>query len=281
MEAHDMSGSPKDDSACHSSPYDDLAQIYDHFQRDIDPVQWAAYLDALVRRYGPQKGDGQEGRLLLCDLGCGTASVSIEMFKLGYETIGIDESMLMLDKAREKSAAIEADILFLCQDITQFELFGTVDVFVCLLDTVNHLTTKSEFQQMLSLFKNYLNPGGLFIFDTATPHHLKKTLGNHFFYTVDEDYAVLWKNSFSSRTQISTSDLTLFRESENDLYHRFEGQIEERVYTEEEIRECLEQAGLKLLAKYGELTFDPPCENETREFYIAARPKDDLYYGQK
>ena len=261
------------------SPYDDLAEIYDHFQRGIDPAAWADYLNILIGRFGPQKGDGQNGRLLLCDLGCGTASVSIEMNRRGYETIGIDESMLMLEKAREKAASADADILFLCQDITQFELFGTVDVFICLLDTVNHLTSKAKLQKMLMLFKNYLNPGGIFIFDAATPHHLKDTLGNHFFYTIDEDYALLWENSFSSRTKISTSDLTLFRQGENDLYHRFEGQIRERVYTEDEIRECLKKAGLKLLAKYGELDFDAPEADETREFYVAVRPADDLYYG--
>lgn len=71
----------------------------------------------------------------------------------------------------------------------------------------------------------------------------------------------------------------MFRQGENDLYHRFEGQIRERVYTEDEIRECLKKAGLKLLAKYGELDFDAPEADETREFYVAVRPADDLYYG--
>lgn len=257
------------------SPYDDLAEIYDHFQREIDPVKWADYLDKIIRRYGPGKGDGKNGRLLLCDLGCGTASVSIEMNRRGYDVIGIDESMQMLEKAREKSKAADADILFLCQDITQFELFGTVDVFLCLLDTVNHLTRKSALQNMLSQFKNYLNPGGLFIFDAATPAHLQKTLGNHFFYTVEEDYALLWENRFSARTRVSTSDLTLFRKTDKDVYHRFDGQIKERVYTEAEIHESLEQAGMKPIARYGELSFEEPADQETREFYIAVRPVQD------
>lgn len=258
------------------SPYDDLAEIYDHIQKDINPVQWAGYLDGLIRRFGPKKGDGRDGRLLLCDLGCGTASVSIEMNRLGYDVIGIDESMLMLEKARDKSAAAGADILYLCQDITEMELFGTVDVFVCLLDTVNHITRKADLQKMLAHFKNFLNPEGLFIFDTATPHHLQKTLGNHFFYTIEEEYALLWENHFSARTRISTSDLTLFRKGEGEEYRRFEGQITERVYTDAEINQCLEEAGMSLLAKYGELTCDAPAGNETREFHIAVRSKPDL-----
>lgn len=257
-----------------NSSYDDLAEIYDHFQKDIDPVRWANYLDAIVRRFGPEKGDGRDGRLLLCDLGCGTGGVSLEMHKLGYDVIGIDTSRLMLEKARDKAASSGADILFLCQDITKMELFGTVDVFVCLLDTVNHLVRKSDFLRMLTSFSNYLNKGGLFIFDIATPHHLEETLGNHFFYTVEEDYTLLWENRFSEKTQISKSDLTLFKKTAagQDEYHRYDGQIRERVYTETDIRECMEQAGLKFLAKYKELTFQKADGKGTREFYAALRP---------
>lgn len=254
------------------APYDDLAEIYDHFQKDIDPVKWADYLTGLIRRFGSQKGDGRDGKLLVCDLGCGTAAVSLELYRRGFDVIGIDESLLMLEKAREKSAAAGADILFLCQDITDMELFGTVDVFVCLLDTVNHLTEKASLHKMLSHFKNFLNPGGLFIFDAATPHHLQKTLGNHFFYTVEDEYALMWQNHFSPKNGISTSDLTLFCEGDHGLYHRYEGQIRERVYTEADIRESLKGAGMELLCRFGELSEETPAKDETREFYIAVRP---------
>lgn len=253
------------------SAYDDLAEIYDHFQKDIDQEAWADYLDGLIRRFGPEKGDGRDGRLLVCDLGCGTASVSIAMRPKGYDIIGIDESVLMLEKAREKAAG-SGEALFLCQDITRMELFGTVDVFLCLLDTVNHITRKADFRRLLSLFKNYLNPGGLFIFDIATAHHLRDTLGSQFFYTIEQDYALLWENRYSERTKVSTSDLTLFRQADEGMYRRFEGRIRERVYTDAEIRECLAEADLEMIARYGELSLSNPPARGEREFYVARRP---------
>jgi 2-polyprenyl-3-methyl-5-hydroxy-6-metoxy-1,4-benzoquinol methylase len=256
-----------------TSSYDDLAEIYDHFQKDIDPVHWAKYIDGLIRTFGPKKGDGRDGRLLLCDLGCGTGGVSIAMQRLGYDVIGIDDSIFMLQKAREKASSAEVDILYLKQNITQIELFGTVDVFCCLLDTVNHLTRKADFSRMLDSFTNYLNPGGLFIFDTATAHHLEESLGDHFFYKVEEEYALLWENRFSSKTKISTSDLTFFKkETGRDSYLRYEGQIRERVYTEHEIRSCLEKAGMNLLSHYKELSRDPSDGLGIRDFYVARRP---------
>jgi 2-polyprenyl-3-methyl-5-hydroxy-6-metoxy-1,4-benzoquinol methylase len=256
-----------------TSSYDDLAEIYDHFQKDINPVRWAKYIDGLVRAFGPNKGDGREGRLLLCDLGCGTGGVSIALHRLGYDVIGIDDSILMLQKAREKAASARADILYLKQNITKMELFGTVDVFCCLLDTVNHLTRKVDFSRMLTSFANYLNPGGLFIFDVATAHHLEDTLGDHFFYKVEEEYALLWGNRFSPKTKISTSDLTFFRkESDRDSYLRYEGQIRERVYTKQDIRTCLEKAGMILLAQYKELSRENTDGLGIRDFYVAMRP---------
>jgi len=259
------------------TPYDGIAGIYDHFQREIDPVRWASYLDSLIRESVRSGGEGRDGKYLICDLGCGTAAVSVELARMGYDLIGIDESVPMLEKARQKAANSGCEILFLNQDIRDIELFGTVDVFICLLDTVNHLTRKADFVKMLSRFKNFLSPGGLFIFDAATPYHLEETLGDRFFYTVEEDYALLWENRFSKRSKISTSDITLFREESGGLYRRHDGRIRERVYTGNEVREILEGAGLVLLKQCGELTLSAPGPEEERIFYVAKRPDDDVY----
>lgn len=259
------------------SPYDGIAGIYDHFQKEIDPARWASYLDLLIRENVRSSGEGRDGKFLVCDLGCGTAAVSVELARTGYDLIGIDESVPMLEKARRNAADKGCDMLFLHQDIRDFELFGTVDVFISLLDTVNHLTRKADFVRMLSRFRNFLSPGGLFIFDAATPRHLEETLGDRFFYTVEEDYALLWENRFSKRTKISTSDITLFREETDGLYRRFDERIRERVYTDVEIREMLEGAGLTLLRQCGELTPDAPGPEEERIFYVAKRPDDDVY----
>lgn len=259
------------------TPYDGIAGIYDHFQKEIDPVLWASYLDTLIRKNVRSSGEGRDGKYLICDLGCGTAAVSVELACKGYDLIGIDESVLMLEKAREKAAGKGCDILFLNQDIRDFELFGTVDVFICLLDTVNHLTRKADFAKMLSRFRNFLSPGGLFLFDIATPYHFEETLWDRFFYTVEEDYALLWENRFSKRSKISTSDITLFREEPDGLYLRYDGRIRERVYIDKEIREMLEGAGLIPLMRCGELTVNDPGPAEERIFYVAKRPDDDVY----
>lgn len=254
------------------SPYDELADIYDSFQEDISPDAWASYLDTLIRKYGPRTGDGEEGALLLADLGCGTGTILRAMARRGYDAIGIDASPRMLAKAAAESSGEEGKILYLCQDISRMELFGTVDVFLCLLDTWNHLTRKKDIERMLASFRNYLNPGGLFIFDVVTEAHLRDTLGNSFFYRVGDDFSLLWQNNWSPSSSVSTSEITVFSRDPDGRYKRGDARIREKLYSDEEIRDLLRNAGLEPIGCYGELSHKRPTRTSKRIFYVARRP---------
>ncbi len=252
-----------------AAAYDEISSVYDYFQKEIDVQKWAGFLETVIQKHGPASGDGKDGKLLLCDLGCGTASVSIELASRGYDVIGIDLSANMLQIAKKNAERAKVDVLFLCQDIVKLDLFGTVDVILCLLDTVNHILHPKDLAKMLSHFRNFLNPNGLFIFDVATKYHLENSLGNQFFYEVEEEHALLWENSYNKKSRISTSDITLFTDVGTGKYDRHETQIRERVYTHEELMPLLDQAGLDLVFVSGECVFRSPKNNEDRNFYCA------------
>jgi len=72
--------------------------------------------------------------------------------------IGIDLSPDMLDCAKKKSEG--RDILYLNQDMSNFELYGTVDAIVCLMDSINYLLYVKDVKGCEAC-KDYLNPGGL------------------------------------------------------------------------------------------------------------------------
>lgn len=249
--------------------YDNLAPLYDLLQRDIDVPSWSRNIHTYIQKYGPKQGQGEAGKLLVCDLGCGTGSVALELADLGYDVIGVDNSLEMLELAQEKTALAHKNILFLCQDMTALDLFGTVDVFLCLLDSVNHLLKPKDFKRMLDSFQNFLNPGGLFLFDVVIPEHLAVTLGNEFFYEDHDNYTLFWQNSFSSKSKISTSELTFFRkETSCSGYSRYDTVIRERVYTDLEIRQAIRNAGLELIKGPFDLLTNKLPE---RQFYLARR----------
>jgi len=255
--------------------YDTLAAVYDRLQQSVDTVAWADYIEALQRRYaGRMKGDGTDGRPILLDLGCGTGSFCLEMERRGYDPIGVDHSPVMLDQAREKASREGLGrTLFLLQNITRFELFGTVDLIVCLLDTVNHLTASAQIKRFFDHCANYLNPGGLLVFDIATQDHLQRRLGNQVFFVDSPDQTLLWQNHFNRRSQISRSEILLFTREVDGRYSRSDAEIRERAYQPDMLRGLIEQHGFLLQDVLGGLTMNPARRTDSRHFYICRKPE--------
>jgi len=65
--------------------YQQLAPAYDLLQRGENPAAWADYVQRLDRQFSCriESGDGQVGRPLLLDLGCGTGGFCLEMLRRG------------------------------------------------------------------------------------------------------------------------------------------------------------------------------------------------------
>lgn len=244
--------------------YTSFADFYDRLTHDIDYIRWADYLQSAFRKFGKDPN-------LILELGCGTGSLAVELSKRGYDMIALDSSISMLNKAYEKARKINSDILFLNQDMRSFELYGTVDAIVCLLDSINYITSVEDIKKVFKLVNNYLNPGGLFIFDVNSPHKLSTVLGNQTFYEFDEDISWVWVNTYNSKDKTTTFDLTFFVKNEDGLYERYDETHIERAFTGEEIREALASSGLILIGEFGDLCFKAPAADEERIFYIAKK----------
>jgi SAM-dependent methyltransferase len=245
--------------------YTRFAEIYDRLTHDIPYIKWADYLESAFLKFG------QKPRLVL-ELGCGTGSLAIELSRRGYEMIALDISSDMLARAYEKSQENKADILFLNQDMREFELYGTVDAIICLLDSINYLTSLRDLKKVFGLVRNYLNPGGLFVFDLNSPYKLSKILGNETFYELDDETSWIWNNTYDSRRRCTTFDLTFFVKNDSGLYERFGETHTERAFSRTEIVKALESEGLKLLGDFGDLSFKVPRPKEERIFYVAQKP---------
>ncbi len=240
--------------------YDILADWYDRFQ-EIDYHAFVDYYEQVFKRF-------QLEPKLILDLGCGTGNITLPMAERGYEMIGLDASEEMLQKASEKA---EREILFLHQDMTEFELYGTVDAMVCALDGVNYLTGDQDFKKMLSLLHYYLNPGGILIFDINSPYKFKEILDGNTFVYEEEDAYCIWENELEDG--ICYFDLTFFLKNADGSYTKQQEFHEERVYTEEEIRDTVRACGLHCLGVYDGLTFDTPKPDSERIFFVIQRPK--------
>ncbi len=239
--------------------YGDFAKLYEKLQ-DINYEAFADYIEKIFRSENIKPD-------LVLDLACGTGTLTGIMAKRGYDMIGIDMSCEMLDIAREKNYEQGQSILYLNQDMTEFELYGTVDAIICTLDGVNYLTEDGEVEKMLRLVKNYLNPDGIMVFDINTEYKLSCVLGNNTYVTEEKDVFYVWQNEYDEKGKICYFNLDFF-EKEGKVYKRYMEEQAERAYGIDELKEKIEACGLCVSAVYDQFTFNAPKEKSERCFIV-------------
>ncbi|HEY9061908.1 MAG TPA: class I SAM-dependent methyltransferase [Pseudobacteroides sp.] len=244
--------------------YNNFAYVYDKLMYDVDYKKWSDYIESIFKKYSCKPS-------LMLDLGCGTGSVCINLAEKGYEMIGVDLSCEMLSCASEKSKEKGLDILYLNQDITEFELYGTVDAALCLMDTINYITDKRKLKNFFKLAANYLNPGGLLIFDINSEFKLENTLGNNVLYEVGKDITYIWANNYNRSKRICEFDLTFFVENQGK-YDRFDELHYERAYSIAELKTLISSIkGMELLGIYDQFSFRKPETESERIFFVCRK----------
>ncbi|MGN1086537.1 MAG: class I SAM-dependent DNA methyltransferase, partial [Porcipelethomonas sp.] len=234
-----------------SKAYGIFAQFYDTLTSNIDYAKRAQYFDSVVRKYG-----GKQGGILL-DLACGTGSLSEQMDALGYDVIAVDNSMEMLGIAMEKKFDSGRNIQYLRQDMRELDMFGTIDVTVCALDSLNHLESFEDVKRVFERVFLFCEPGGLFIFDINTEYKHKMILGdNTFIYDTDEVYCV-WQNSCEESCVRIELD---FFVPENGVYRRYEESFCENAYPLSEVENALKETGFEVLMCCDGDSDKPVCE---------------------
>lgn len=250
------------DSENESYAYGSFAWVYDMFMDNIPYEQWAEYLCGILQENGVSDG-------LLLDLGCGTGSMTQLLAKKGYDMIGVDSAPEMLQIAMEKKEASGQDILYLLQDMREFELYGTVRGVVSICDSMNYMTDSKDLLQVFRLVNNYLDPGGVFVFDLNTVYKYQN-LGDCVIAENREEASFIWENEYDPEKRLNFYQLSVFLREENGLYSKHEELHCQRAYTLEEIIQLLEAAGMKFQAAYDAFTHCPPKE-ESERIYIVAR----------
>ena len=244
--------------------YTSFAEVYDQFMDNVPYREWADFLQEILREEAINDG-------LVLDLGCGTGSMTEELAGRGYDMIGVDNSEDMLEIAMEKRQESGHDILYLLQDMQEFELYGTVRAVVSVCDSVNYVTEKEELEQVFRLVNNYLDPGGIFVFDFNTEYKYREVLGDRTIAENREDSSFIWDNYYYEEEHMNEYELTLFIQEtdQKELYHKYQETHFQRAYTLEEIRELLEKSGLRFVAAYEDYTKEAPGKGSERICVVA------------
>ena len=242
--------------------YTGFASVYDLFMDNIPYRAWCDYVTSLLKEYGVEDG-------LVLDLGCGTGKLTRLLAGEGYDMIGVDLSEEMLEVALEHEMEDPKQILYLQQDMREFELYGTVRAIVSICDSMNYLEDYEDLVQTLKLVNNYLDPQGVFIFDLNTVHKYRDLIGDRTIAEARAECSFIWDNDYDPETKINEYDLTLFIQEEDDLYRRFVETHYQKAYELEEVKRAIAEAGMEFVTVYDAFTRKEPDENSERVYFIA------------
>lgn len=219
--------------------YDAFAPAYDDFTFQYQNERWTGRLLAKAEELG------LEGNRLL-DVGCGTGKSFIPMLDRGWEVTACDISPAMVEIAREK-AGERATISV--ADMRELPRLGEFDLVWAVNDSVNYLLDTEELAAALSGMARNLSPSGVLLFDVNTLRVFRT-------FFCEENVVerggrrLVWQGKGAAETVEpgSIGEATLAAEDDSMATHTHR----QRHFTETELRDAIDAAGLTCLEVAGE-----------------------------
>lgn len=271
--------------------YRSFASVYDEFMDGTDYQKTADKIQDMITRFGlskpTQKRTGKSEardvllaaeKNLVVDIACGTGKLTEILADRGYDVMGIDLSEEMLQIALERRDKLRHRTLYLCQDMREFELYGTAGTFISTGDSVNYLLTDEDMEKLFKRINTFLFPRGIFIFDFKTLYLYKEVIGDRTIAEDRDDCSFIWDNWFDEDTRINEYDLSLFIKAEADdpsdnTFRKYQEIHRQRGYTLEEMKRFASEAGLEWVAEMDSETMGNVTET-SEKILCVVREKD-------
>ena len=244
--------------------YSEFANVYDIFMEDTPYEEWFEF----IKDISAEEGIGLES---ICELGCGTGKMTTLFARAGARVIGIDYSPEMLMVAQDHAYDEELDIVYLMQDMSEFEIGQEVALICSCCDCMNYLLEEDEIKSTMERAYDQLEIGGLFIFDMNTAYKYKEVLGNKVYADQTENAAYIWENFYDEAEKINEYEVSFFIKDEDGRYERTVENHYQRAYDKEEIICLLEEAGFKVIGVYDNYTKQPAAETTQRMTFTAKK----------
>ncbi|MBR2988003.1 MAG: class I SAM-dependent methyltransferase [Clostridia bacterium] len=245
--------------------YTVLASFYDKLNASVDYDGICRMIEGIFK----ENGIGQGATLL--DLACGTGALTVRFAKDGYDMIAVDLSEDMLMTARDNSDEKELYPLYLCQDMRELDLYGTVDGGFCCLNSLNYLETEEDLQRVFARLKHFVAPGGIFVFDVNTEHKFRKTYAENTYVYDEEGVYCVWQNYPEESPLAASFELTFFVEGKNGKYTRLEESQRQVWFSPEAIERAYTSACFETVAVYGSPEKSAPAEHDDALYFVIRR----------
>lgn len=206
----------------------------------------------------------------ILDLGCGTGSHALILAKRGYQVTGIDQSDVVIQRAKEKAREEKIKAHFFVQDMREFKLQGKFDCAICMFGGFGYLLTYSDLERLFFNLAHHLNENGVFMFECWSVGGLKPTPYRSWLKRQDKNVTLyrMSESNFDNETNILDIDMDFVVTDDKTVVDIFDEKHQIRCYTIAEMQHYVNKNEYELLAVYN---WDTENKTELKE------PKKDTF----
>jgi SAM-dependent methyltransferase len=207
------------------------------------------------------------------ELACGTGRLTVPLAQVGHQCFGLDASENMLRHARQKALAAGVAIDLIRADMADFDLGRRFNLIVLSCNSMAHLLTLPALTSCLRSVTRHLSDTGLFAFDVSNPRlkmlakpaglRVKRSLSS-------KTLRVRERATYDHGTRICESRLVI--DDRNGTVHELESLYLRQLFPDES-RQALNEAGLTLLARYGDFDRRTFTSKSRTQVCIAGRAR--------
>ena len=215
-----------------SSSYDEIASMYDDLWSD-----WylPAAMPALERLFFSRVAPGSH----VLDLCCGSGHVTKELVRRGYDVTGVDNSAELIALARRQMPGVDLRV----QDARHLALDQDFDAVLSTFDSLNHILSLEELEQVFTGVYGVLRYGGRFVFDMNVEEAYSLDL-KQWSVHIKETSVGMVRGRYDPFSQKARTELMWFvRAGDGNCWRQHRSVVEQRCYTQNEILHVMRSAG--------------------------------------
>ncbi|MFW6040583.1 MAG: class I SAM-dependent methyltransferase [Thermoplasmatota archaeon] len=221
--------------------------------------QTSSQVDKFIELLELEKGD----RIL--DLCCGVGRHSLELARREYDVTGVDLSKVYIDEAKEKAKREGLKVEFLQEDMRNFKKEGYFDEVINFWSSFGYFKEKKENFKVIENVYSSLKKGGRFLIDVMGKEIIAKIYTERDWHEFEEGYFL--------EERIVKGDWDFL---ESRWIFIKEGDVKEhkflyKLYSAEEMKMMLNQAGFTDIHIYGDLEKSEYDQNADRLIAIAKK----------
>ncbi len=225
---------------------EDYSRIYDLIYSDKDYKKECDFIEEIFSKHGVKPKS-------ILDVGCGTGNHAIILATRGYEVIGVDRSVHMINVAKAKADRLGVKAKFICGNLQDIKFEKKFDSVISMFAVMSYQLTNQDVSSFCRFVKENLIENGIFISDfwygPAVLLEKPQNRIKRICYDAGEIIRIS-ESSLDIENQTVAVNITILEISQNRIANLFSERHIVRYFFPQEIRYFLETARFSRIYLY-------------------------------